>query len=234
MPDQLSESPGRLEELERVAVGVRPAAPLVVDHLEVLVVAVRQERGGVDELDLHRDAGLGELRLHHLGFLDVDRDVVRRDAEREPARLAALGELRLDLREVALRRRECCCRTPSSRAGSARSTARRRRARPPLTIWSMSSAVGHRLAQRLVVERRLRVVQHVAERRERRHVDDDHVLVGLDRRHVPRLDVVHHVDLARLEARQLDGVVRDRAVADLVEVRARLLVPVAVVALQRM
>ena len=91
----------------------------------------------------------------------------------------------------------------------------------------------HGLAEGPVVERRLGVVQHVSELRKRRNVDLDQVLVGLDRRHVARLDVVHDVDLARLEARQLDGVVGDRAVADLVEVRARLLVPVVVVALQQ-
>src|SRR5437899_8327801 len=47
-----------LEELVDVAVGVGPAAPLVADHLEVLGVAVREQRGAVHELDLHGDRGL--------------------------------------------------------------------------------------------------------------------------------------------------------------------------------
>jgi hypothetical protein len=92
----------RLVELVDIAVGVGPAAPLVADHLEVLAIAVRDQRGGVDQLDLHGDPGLAELGLDHLRFLHIDRDIVRRHREGEAARLAALGELGLDPGEVAL------------------------------------------------------------------------------------------------------------------------------------
>src|SRR5258705_117076 len=46
-----------LVELVRVAVRVRAAAPLIADHLEVLVVAVRDQSGGVDQLGLHGATG---------------------------------------------------------------------------------------------------------------------------------------------------------------------------------
>src|SRR3712207_9053563 len=65
--------------------------------------------------------------------------------------------------------------------------------------------------------------------RSRRDVDLDEVAVGLDRSYVARGDVVHHVDLAGLEALELDRVVGDRPEADLVEVRSAVLVPVVVV-----
>src|SRR5262245_45661610 len=55
---------GGLEELVRVAVRIGPAAPLEADHVEILRVAVGDERGGIHELDLHRDASLAELGLY--------------------------------------------------------------------------------------------------------------------------------------------------------------------------
>ena len=90
-----------------------------------------------------------------------------------------------------------------------------------------------RLTQRLVVERRPRVVELIGEVGERRHVYHGDIPIRFDRGDVARLDVVDHVDLARLEALELHRVVGDRAVADAIEVGPALLVPVALVALDQ-
>ena len=75
------------------------------------------------------------------------------------------------------------------------------------------------------------MVELIAEIRERRHVDHDEPLVRLHRGHVAREHVVHHVDLAALQALQLHHVVGNGTIAHAIQIRAALLVPVALVAL---
>ena len=93
--------------------------------------------------------------------------------------------------------------------------------------------VGHGLAQRLVVERRLGRVELVAEAASDGTSSSTRFGFGLDRATSRGCDVVDHVDLAADQALELDRVVWDRPVADAVEVRAAVLVPVAVEALRR-
>ena len=95
----------RLEELERVAVGIGPAAPLVAGHLEVAGCSgpppAVAESTSWTSIVMPASASCALIASASWTLIGMLLVVTR---EREAVRLAALGQLLLRLRQVALDR----------------------------------------------------------------------------------------------------------------------------------
>ncbi len=220
-----------MEVVVGVAVGVGASAPAEAGRLELALVEAVEQRGELEQFDVGDDLRLAQLRLVGFGKLDPLGAVGHQHGEREAVRLAALAQLLPHRVVVLLVGRDAGVEGPGTRRD-------RRLARlagveednlvDPVAV----ERVGDGLAQRLVVERRLAVMQRDVGKAEAGHVAEDERPILLGRLDILAGDLVDQLQLVRLQAGQALGRLGDRLVGHLVEIRQPLL-PVVRVLLDR-